>query len=73
MGAAVNAVRPGIEYAVDVKKAAEFETLYWDIYTYAITKLRTVTAGEFSDEFGSFVRRMEGIALTSGGSTATPS
>jgi hypothetical protein len=73
IGAAISAVRPGVEYTVDVRKAAEFETLYWDIYTYAMTKLRTVSDDDFTQEFGNFVRRMEKIALISGGSTATPS
>jgi len=29
VGAAINAVRPAVEYGVDLRKAAEFEQLYW--------------------------------------------
>jgi hypothetical protein len=73
VGAAIGATRPGVEYAVDVRKAVQYETLYWDIYTYAITKLRTIPAEEFLEQIQIFNRRMEAIALTAEGSTATPS
>jgi hypothetical protein len=35
MGAAINAVRPAVEYGVDLRKAAEFEQLYWDVLTFS--------------------------------------
>lgn len=36
--AAINAVRPGLEYGVDLAKAVQFERLYWDVYNYAMAK-----------------------------------
>ena len=41
MGAAINAVRPTVEYGVDLRKAAEFEQLYWDAFNYAMVELPT--------------------------------
>src|ERR1700748_986779 len=39
VGAAINAVRPAVEYGVDLRKAADFEQLYWDVFNYAMAEL----------------------------------
>jgi hypothetical protein len=72
-GAAVNAVRPAVEYGVDLKKAAEFEQLYWDVFNYAMAELPSDDAAKISDKLTGFAQRMGEIAITSGGSTATSS
>jgi hypothetical protein len=72
-GAAINAVRPAVEYGVDLTKANQFERLYWDVFNYAMVKLRIDTPGDISTTLTSFTQRMEEIAVTSGGSTATSS
>jgi hypothetical protein len=73
MGAAINAVRPAIEYGVDLTKAAEFEQLYWDVFNYAMAELPTTDTTEIPARLNSFSQRMGEIAITSGGSTATSS
>lgn len=72
-GAAVNAVRPAVEYGIDVTKAADFEQLYWDVFNYAMTELPKGDRREIPGKLDDFAQRMEKIALTSGGSTATSS
>jgi hypothetical protein len=72
-GAAVNAMRPAVEYGVDLSKAAQFEQLYWDVFSYAITGLRTDPPKEIPARLDSFAQRMKEIAVMSGGSTATAS
>lgn len=44
MGAAINAVRLAVEYGVDLRKADEFEQLYWDVFNYAMAELPTADA-----------------------------
>jgi hypothetical protein len=39
LGAAINSVRPRVEYGVDLMKAAQFEHLYSDIFYYAMARL----------------------------------
>jgi hypothetical protein len=73
IGAAINAVRPAVEYGVDVRKANEFEQLYWDVYSYTMAKLRTDNVDSIASALNDFANRMAGIAMTSGGSTATAS
>ena len=72
-GAAINAVRPAVEYGVDLTKTNQFERLYWDVFNYAMAKLRTDAPDEIVLALRDFARRMEEIAITSGGSTATSS
>jgi hypothetical protein len=72
-GAAINAVRPAVEYGVDVRKAAEFEQLYWDVYSYTMARLRTDEVNGIASALSDFAQRMAAIAMISGGSTATPS
>jgi hypothetical protein len=72
-GAAINAVRPAVEFGVDLRKAAEFEQLYWDVFNYAIAELPTTDATEIPAKLNGFSQRMQEIAITSGGSTATGS
>lgn len=73
VGAAINTVRPGVEYGVDLTKTNQFEQLYWDTFNYAMVKLRIDTPGDISAALTSFTQRMEEIAVTSAGSTATSS
>jgi hypothetical protein len=73
MGAAINAVRPAIEYGVDLRKSAEFEQLYWDVFNYAMAELPTADTTEVPAKLNGFAQRMQEIAITSGGSTATGS
>jgi len=72
-GAAINAVRPAIEYGVDLTKTNQFEQLYWDVFNYAMIKLRSDAIDDIAVALKSFAQRMEEIAVTSGGSTATSS
>ena len=73
VGAAINAVRPAVEYGVDLRKAAEFEQLYWDVFNYAMAELPTVDAMTIPAKLNGFTQRMQEIAVTSGGSSATSS
>jgi len=73
VGAAINAVRPAVEYGVDLRKAAEFEQVYWDVFNYAMAELPTANVTEIPTRLNSFSQRMAEIAITSGGSTATSS
>lgn len=70
-GAAINSVRPGIEHGVDLTKAAHFEQLYWDVFTYAMTNLRTDTPEDIASALKDFSKRLDDIALISGATTAT--
>jgi hypothetical protein len=72
-GAAINAMRPGVEHSVDLAKAAAFEQLYWDVFTYAMVNLRTDTPEDVGAALRRFAERMEEIALLSGRTTATGS
>lgn len=72
-GAAINAMRPGVEHSVDLAKAAQFEQLYWDVFTYAMVSLRTDTHEDIGAALRGFAKRMEEIALLSGRTTATGS
>lgn len=71
--AAINAVRPAVEYGVDLRKAADFEQLYWDVFNFAMTELPTADTAQIPAKLNSFSQRMEEIAITSGSSTATSS
>ena len=73
VGAAINAVRPAVEYGVDLRKAAEFEQLYWDVFNYAMAELPTADVTTISAKLTEFTQRMLEIAITSGGSSATSS
>jgi hypothetical protein len=73
VGAAINAVRPAVEYGVDLTKAAQFEQLYWDVFNYSMTGLRLDPLTELGPTLDRFSERMMGIAVVSGGSTATAS
>lgn len=73
VGAAINAVRPAVEYGVDLRKAAEFEQLYWDVFNYAMAELPTADTTAIPAKLNGFSQRMEEIAITSGSSTATSS
>jgi hypothetical protein len=73
MGAAINAIRPAVEYGVDLRKAAAFEQLYWDVFNYAMAELPTADAETIPAKLKGFTQRMEEIAITSGGSSATGS
>jgi hypothetical protein len=72
-GAAINAVRPAVEYGVDLIKAAEFERLYWDVFNYAIVELPASDATAIPVKLNSFSERMREISVISGSSTATSS
>jgi hypothetical protein len=72
-GAAINAVRPAVEYGVDLTKTNQFERLYWDVFNYAMGKLRIDSPDDIATTLKSFAEKMEEIAVTSGGSTATSS
>jgi hypothetical protein len=72
-GAAINAVRPAVEYGVDLTKAAQFEQLYWDVFNYSMTGLRLDPLEKIAPTLDSFAQRMMKIAVVSGGSTATAS
>ena len=73
VGAAITAVRPAVEYGVDLRKAAEFERLYWDVFNYAMAELPTAGATEIPARLNGYTQRMQEIAITSGGSSATGS
>lgn len=73
LGAAINAVRPAVEYGVDLSKAAQFEQLYWDAYNYAMAKLPIDAPEDIAATLKSFSQRMERIAVLSGAATATTS
>ena len=73
VGAAITAVRPAVEYGVDLRKAAEFERLYWDVFNYAMAELPTAGATEIPARLDGFTQRMQEIAITSVGSSATAS
>jgi hypothetical protein len=66
-------VRPAVEYGVDLTKTNQFERLYWDVFNYAMGKLRIDSPDVIATTLKSFAQRMEEIAVTSGGSTATSS
>jgi hypothetical protein len=73
VGAAINAVRPAVEYGVDLTKTAGFERLYWDVFNYAMAELPKDDAANIPAKLTEFTQRMEEIGVTSGGSTATRS
>jgi hypothetical protein len=62
---------PNVEHAVDLTKAARFGRLYWDVFTYAMTILRTDKPEDIATALKDFVKREDDIALLSVGSTAT--
>jgi hypothetical protein len=70
-GGAINAMRPAVEYGVDLTKANEFEQLYWDVFNYAMIKLRIDDPYDIAIALKIFVQRMGEIAVTSGAATAT--
>jgi hypothetical protein len=72
-GAAINAVRPAVEYGVDLVKSAQFEQLYWDVFGYSMTGLREDSPDQIAPRLEKFAARMKEIAVMSGGSTATAS
>jgi hypothetical protein len=61
----------GVEHGVDLTKAAHFEQLYWDVFTYAMTSLRTDTPEDIAVALKDFSKRLDDIALISGATTAT--
>jgi hypothetical protein len=71
IGAAINSLRPAVEHAVDLTKAAHFERLYWDVFTYAMTILRTDKPEDIAVALKDFSKREDDIALLAVGSTAT--
>jgi hypothetical protein len=73
LGAVINAVRPAVEYGVDLAKAAQFEHLYWDVYNYTMAKLPTDPPERIATTLQAFSDRMEKIAALSGAATATSS
>jgi hypothetical protein len=73
LGAAVNAIRPGIEYGVDLAKAARFEQLYWDVYNYAMTSMPSDSRESIAATLKGFSEQMQEIAVLSGATTATSS
>lgn len=73
LGAAINSLRPGVEYGVDLTKAAHFEHVYWDIHNYAIAKLPVDKPTAIAAALNDFAQRMEEIAEISGNTTATSS
>lgn len=73
IGAAINATRPNVEYGVDLTKTVEFEHLYWDVFSYAMTKLHADSLEAISEALSQFAQRMAETAAKSGGSTATAS
>lgn len=73
LGAAINSVRPSVEYGVDLTKAAQFEHLYWDIFNYAMAKLPIDQPMDIVCALESFAQRIEKIAVISGNTTATSS
>ena len=52
-------------------KAASFEQLYWDVFTYAMVCLRSDTPEDIAAALNGFAKRMGEIAMISGGTTAT--
>jgi hypothetical protein len=73
LGAAINSLRPAVEYGVDLTKAAQFERLYWDILNYAMAKLPIDKPEIVAVALENFAQRMEEIAVISGSTTATGS
>jgi|SRR5450432_615106 hypothetical protein len=71
VGAAINAVRPAVEYWVEGTKAAQFEHLYWDIFNYTMTGLRLDPVEKIAPTLDKFAQRMTESAVVSGGSSAT--
>jgi hypothetical protein len=73
VGAAINSVHPAVEHAVDLTKAAQFEHLYWDVFTYAMVNVRDDKPEDIAGALRKFSERMEQISVLSGGATATGS
>lgn len=73
LGAAINSVRPSVEYGVDLMKAAQFEHLYWDIFYYAMAQLPFDPPEKAASALTGFAKRIEEIAVISGNTTATTS
>jgi hypothetical protein len=65
LGAAINSVRPRVEYGVDLMKAAQFEHLYWDIFYYAMARLAFDQPMIAAPTLNGFARRIEEIAVIS--------
>jgi hypothetical protein len=61
LGAAVAAVRPGESYTADLLIAAQYEHLWWDMYSFGITELATIAQEDFLVRMGSFLERQEDI------------
>src|SRR5690242_11832124 len=57
-GAAINAVRPAVEYGVEGTKAAQFEQIYWDIFNYSMTGLRLDPVEKIAPALDRFAQRM---------------
>ena len=72
-GAAINSVRPAVEYGVDLTKTSQFERLYWDVFNYAMGKLPVDAADDIAAALKCFAQRMDEIATVSGSSAATSS
>lgn len=72
-GAAINAVRPAVEYGVEGTKAAQFEQIYWDIFNYSMTGLRPDPVEKIAPALDRFAQRMTESAVMPGGSSATAS
>jgi hypothetical protein len=68
VGAAMNAVRPAVEYGVEGTKATQFEHLYWDIFNYSVTGLRLDPVEKIAPALDRFAQRIAESAVASGDS-----
>jgi len=55
--AAIASARPGDSYVVDLGRKANYEQLWWDIRTYALTQLRAAEATGFQAAMKEFAAR----------------
>jgi len=65
MGAAISAMRPAAHYAADLRRGSQFEGLYWEVSSYAVTGLVYDEKEQIAEVLQGFSKRMCEISMIS--------
>jgi hypothetical protein len=63
-GSALTAIRPAESYATSLLLAAQYERLWWAIYSYCSTELVTASEDDFAKAWISFTNQVKDISST---------
>jgi predicted secreted hydrolase len=55
--AAVVAAKPDQSYATDLAQKCQYEQLWWDMRSYAVTQLPTADENSFAEAINAFAKR----------------